>query len=186
MAGNAGNAGNTGNAGNDQPPAPVRKLIKKTGSSFTPSIKDALSGKTANEPDQADYKHELLSANKADNPFTKEQLESKWTEYVGRLHERPGLRATLSRFPEITEGHILKLKIENSVYNDEIGKIKHDLVSWLRTELQNNSIELITEIEVQGSANKPFSESEKLLEMIKKNPNITLLRQKFNLDFGDV
>jgi hypothetical protein len=117
--------------------------------------------------------------------FTKEEFEVKWLEYLDHLQDRPNLKVTLSRMPEITAGSILKLKIENSVQNEEIGKIKPDLVSWLRKELKNTNIELITEIMITEVGTKPYSETEKLAGMMKKNPNINLLRQKFNLDFGE-
>ncbi|MEN6453982.1 MAG: hypothetical protein ABFD10_06970 [Prolixibacteraceae bacterium] len=118
--------------------------------------------------------------------FTREEFEVKWFEYLDHLQDRPNLKATLSRAPEITDGFKLKLKIENSVQNEEIGKIKPDLVSWLRKELRNTNIELITEIVATELEIKPYSETEKLAEMMKKNPNISLLRQKFNLDFGEL
>ena len=110
----------------------------------------------------------------------------KWLEYLDHLQDRPNLKATLSRIPEITDGFKLKLRIENSVQNEEIGKIKPDLVSWLRRELKNTNVELVTEMVIQEIEAKPYSESEKLAEMMKKNPNISLLRQKFNLDFGEM
>jgi mitochondrial fission protein ELM1 len=55
----------------------------------------------------------------------------------------------------------------------------------LRKELRNTGIELITDIVVQESEYKPYSETEKLAEMVRKNPNLALLKQRFNLDFGE-
>lgn len=167
---------------------PVKKLIRKQGSGYTPSIKDAISGKYAAETHtggDAKEKLRFYTGTEMHQPFTKEEFEVKWIEYLDHLQERPNLKATLSRMPEITDGFILKLKIENSVQNEEIGKIKPDLVSWLRKELKNTNIELITEITITEVETKPYSETEKLVEMMKKNPNINLLRQKFNLDFGE-
>lgn len=168
---------------------PVKRLIRKKGSGFTPSIKDALSGKMPGEPQtggDAKEKLRVFTGEEQDHPFTKEQFEAKWGEYLDHLQDRPNLRATLSRVPEILDEFKLKLRIENSVQNEEIGKIKPDLVSWLRRELRNTRIELLTEIVVQEIETKPYSETEKLAEMVKKNPNISILRQKFNLDFGEI
>ena len=92
---------------------------------------------------------------------------------------------TLSRTPEIFEGNKLLLKIDNNLLDEEISKIKPDLVSWLRKELRNTNIELITKVVMQENQSKPYSEREKLAEMSKKNPNINLLKQIFNLDLGD-
>ena len=102
-----------------------------------------------------------------------------------RLEDRPNLKATLSRIPEIFEEHKLRLMIDNSVQMEEVSKIKPDLVTWLRKELRNTNIELITDIAVQEAGYKPYTESEKLTEMMKKNPSLAELKQKFNLDFGE-
>lgn len=168
---------------------PAKRLIRKQGSGFTPSIKDALSGKLQAESHTGgDAKEKLMfyAGEEMHQPFTKEQFEAKWLEYLDHLQDRPNLKATLSRIPEITDGFKLKLKVGNSLQNEEIGKIKPDLVSWLRKELRNTNIELITEIDILEVETKPYSETEKLAEMIKKNPNISMLRQKFNLDFGEM
>ncbi len=168
---------------------PVKRLIRKKGSGFTPSIKDALSGKMPEESHSggdARDKLKVFAGEEMNQPFTREQFEQKWVEYLDHLQDRPNLKVTLSRIPEILDEFKLKLKIENSVQNEEISKIKPDMISWLRRELQNTRIELNTEIVVQEVEVKPYSETEKLAEMTRKNPNIHLLRQKFNLDFGEV
>lgn len=161
-------------------------MIKKRGSSFTPSIKDALSGQLS-EPGEDDAKEKLkyCTGKQLNEAFSKEQFEAKWAEYLERLEERPNLKATLSRTPEMIDQHKFSLKVDNSAQLDEVGKIKPGLVAWLRKELKNTNIELVTDIEVQESDYKPYSESEKLTEMLKKNPNLALLKQKFNLDFGE-
>lgn len=139
-----------------------------------------------NEKNEEDSKEKLkYYTEELHEPFTKEQFEEKWAEYLTRLEDRPNLKATLSKTPEIFDEHKLKLLIDNSVQLEEINKIKPDLVSWLRKELKNTNIELITEIVVQETTYKPYSEREKLTEMMKKNPKLAELTQKFNLDLGD-
>ena len=140
---------------------------------------------SVNEPD-AKEQLKLYSADASeDHPFTQSQFEVKWNEYMERFHDRPNLKVTLSRIPELN-GSKLILKIENVVQNEEIAKIKPDLVGWLRKELKNNTIELITEIIApQEGEQKPYSESERLAEMIKKNPEIGNLKKAFNLDIDE-
>ncbi|HKJ43040.1 MAG TPA: hypothetical protein VKA27_13180 [Sunxiuqinia sp.] len=145
-----------------------------------------MSGKLAEKGEEdAQEKMKYFSGEQLHEPFTKEQFEEKWSEYLTRLDERPNLKATLSKTPEIFEKHKLRLLIDNSVQLEEINKIKPDLVTWLRKELRNTNIELLTDIVVQETTYKPYSETEKLAEMLKKNPKLAELRQKFNLDFGE-
>ncbi|MGQ7869280.1 hypothetical protein [Sunxiuqinia sp. sy24] len=135
--------------------------------------------------EDAQEKLKYFSGEQLKEPFTQEQFAEKWSEYLLKLEARPNLRATLSRPIEISNDFKLKLPIDNSVQLEEINKIKPDLVSWLRKELRNTSIELITDIVVQESEYKPYSETEKLAEMVKKNPSLAVLKQRFNLDFGE-
>lgn len=164
---------------------PVKKVIRKTGSSYTPSIKDALSGKKKEDKTDAKTRLKVYSGQEMNDPFTLEQFKSKWDEYLERLSDRPILKVTLSRTPEIIDGSKLKLNIDNNLLDEEISKIKPDLVSWLRKELKNTNIELITEVILQENQSKPYSEKEILAEMVKKNPTINQLKQIFKLDLGE-
>lgn len=117
--------------------------------------------------------------------FSAEQLAAKWNDYLGSIADRPNLRSTLSTVPEIANETQLILKIGNSVQEEEIRLVKPELVSWLRRELRNSEIELITKLEKMEPDRVHFNDSEKLQMLIQKNPNLNELRQKFNLDFTD-
>lgn len=162
------------------------RIIRKTGSAFTPSIKDALAG-TVSEKNDEDQVQETIYNPYGDytESFTNEQLAGKWAEFIDQLTDRPNLRSTLSNVPEITEGNQLTLKIGNSVQEEEIRLVKFELISWLRRELRNSGIELNTRIEKLESERMFYSDSEKLQMMMQKNPELYELKQKFNLDFKD-
>ncbi|PTN09164.1 hypothetical protein [Mangrovibacterium marinum] len=165
-----------------------RRVIKRKGSGFTPSIKDALAGKfqEENQEENAIDKMKYYSGEQLSEPFTAEVFAQKWEEYLQRLSDRPVLKASLSRTPQIFDSCKLKLQIDSDIVDTEISKIKPDLVSWLRKELRNTGIELITEIsELDDTRARPYSETEKFAEMLRKNPQISLLKQTFNLDFSD-
>ena len=156
------------------------------GSSFTPSIKDALSGNTTEK--KAENQVQETNPREYENfvePFTNEQLAVKWQEFIDQLTDRPNLRATLSAIPEITEGNQILLKIGNSVQEEEVKLVKFELMSFLRKELRNSKIELITRIEKLEQERMFYSDTEKLQMMMKKNPELFILKQKFNLDFKD-
>lgn len=165
--------------------APV-KVFRKVGTSFTPSIKDALAGikaekNLAEDNPQASYnEYESFSES-----FTFEQLTTKWNEFLGQIADRPNLLSTLSNVPELAEGNKLILKIGNSVQEEDVRQIKPELVNWLRKELRNSSIELVQVIEKMESVRNIFSDSEKLKMMMEKNPELMELKQRFNLDFKD-
>jgi hypothetical protein len=117
--------------------------------------------------------------------FTAEQLAEKWNEFLKQNSDRPNLVSTLSAVPAIQEGSKLLVKIGNSVQEEEIRLIKPDLVSWLRRELRNSEIEIITRFEKIEVERVHFNDSEKLQMMIQKNPELYELKKKFNLDFSE-
>jgi DNA polymerase-3 subunit gamma/tau len=162
------------------------KVIRKVGSAFTPSIKDALSGNPPESKVQEDAQKTIFSQYQENDfePFTQEQLAARWNEFLEKIVDRPSLRSALSEVPELTDNNKLFLKIGNSVQEEDVRLIKPELVSWLRKELRNSGIELTTKIEKIESERMIFSDSEKLQMMLQKNPDLYELKQKFNLDFN--
>jgi hypothetical protein len=162
------------------------RQIRKMGTSFTPSIKDAIAGNTPEKNELAEDQNKKYSEYEVYNePFTAEQLAAKWSEFMSQLVDRPNLRSTLSNVPEITDGNNLLLRIGNSIQEMEIRLVKPELVTWLRKELRNSEIEMTTQIEKVESERMIFSDSEKMQMMMQKNPLLYELKQKFNLDFKD-
>lgn len=162
------------------------KIIRRPGASLTPSIKDALAGNVAEKKVEenvqttiyAQYQEEVFE------PFTVEQLTQKWNEFLDQITDRPNLRSTLANVPELSEGNKLLLRVGNSVQEEEIRLVKPELVSWLRRELSNAGIEIITRLEKVETERTHFNDSEKMQMMIQKNPELFELKQKFNLDFN--
>ena len=163
------------------------KVIRKVGSSYTPSIRDALSGTAVENRVQEDAQKSNFSHYDKDllEPFTQNQLAEKWKEFVEKMADRPSLCSALSNVPELTGGNKLLLTIGNSVQEEDIRLIKPELISWLRKVLRNSGIELTTTIGKVESERMIFSDAEKLQMMVQKNPDLNELKQKFNLDFSE-
>ena len=162
------------------------KVIRKMGSSYTPSIKDALSGNNNENKVQEGGQSNFSPYNEnLFEPITQEQVAEKWKEFVEKMADRPSLCSALSNVPELTDGNKLLLRIGNSVQEEDIRLIKPELISWLRMALRNSGIELITKIGKIESGRTMFSDSEKLQMMMQKNPDLNELKQKFNLDFSE-
>jgi hypothetical protein len=166
-------------------PKPVDStpLKRAPGRLKSPSIKDALSGKQDNEKVSAVDQHKAFTTVSETNTFNNDALGQKWNEFLTRLDDRPNLQSTLSRIPRIENEYKLVLEIDNSVQEDLISNIKPDLVVFLRKELRNSQIQLITKITETEKGKVIYTDSEKYLEMLKQNPNLELLKQKFKLDF---
>jgi hypothetical protein len=115
--------------------------------------------------------------------FTAEALKEKWEAFARQLKNRPNLQSTLSGIPVIEENYRLVLRIDNSMQEELVNSIKPELTSWLRKELHNSRILLSTQIDTKERERIIYTDSEKYLEMLKKNPTLELLKNKFKLDF---
>jgi hypothetical protein len=121
------------------------------------------------------------------NGFLSEELVfEKWAEMLELFNDRPNLKSTLSSKPIFTEEGKLTVKIDNSLQDELIRSQKPKIVAWLRRELNNSNIDLVTEIRAQPSQKIAYTEGEKLEEMMKKNEDLILLKQKFQLDFDEL
>jgi len=149
----------------------------------SPSIKDALAGKFKEDKLSAKEQHEAYMKINEIREFTQEMLSAKWNEFVNKLEDRPNLKATLSRTPQLESEFQLILEIDNSVQEDLINTIRPELVAWLRKELRNSNIQLVTKITEVEKERLIYTDSEKYMEMLKVNPRFELLKQKFKLDF---
>jgi hypothetical protein len=159
---------------------PLKKLNRDD---RAPSIKDALAGKLQDDIISPKDQHTTYS-NKGDkSDFSREELKEKWNEYVKKLVERPNLQSTLSKVPSVTDNFNLELEVDNSMQEDLINSIKPELVAWLRKELKNSTIELQIKITEKEQQKIIYSDTDKYIEMVKKNPKLELLKNKFKLDF---
>jgi hypothetical protein len=110
-------------------------------------------------------------------------LKQKWDEFLVRLDSRPNLKATLTEVPKLEGNFQLVLDIENSVQDDLIATIKPELVSFLRKELKNSKIQLTTQISENIKAKIIYTDNDRYDELLKKNPDLAILKRKFKLDF---
>ncbi|MDD4143097.1 MAG: hypothetical protein PHN68_00545 [Prolixibacteraceae bacterium] len=115
--------------------------------------------------------------------FNPAELKEKWDQYVQTLVDRPNLQSTLSKVPTVDDNFNLTLEVDNSVQDDLIKSIKPELIAWLRRELKNSGIELQVKVTESEQEKIIYSDRDKYIEMVKKNPMLDVLKRKFKLDF---
>ena len=151
-----------------------------------PSIKAALSGKEVTENNiSVQEQFEIFSKNKENEEFTEELLLKKWADLLETLNDRPNLKATINQIPQLTGNNTILLKIFNLVQEELIRNNKPQLVAWLRKELRNSTIDLVTEFTREPTRRIIYTDDEKLEEMLRKNSALSLLKEKFHLDFDN-
>jgi DNA polymerase-3 subunit gamma/tau len=165
----------------DPPPQP-RKKIPDT----LPSIKDALNGigKSGDEAgkDQGRTIRQVLSSS-----FSQDDLLQKWNEYADQIREeKPRMSSSLKHhLPSLGDALQIEVVFSNSSQIEDFNRdIKQDLVSFLEDALQNTLFKIIPVIqETESNENILYTSEEKYDHMIKKNPILGKLKERFNLDF---
>ncbi len=157
-----------------------------SGPGTLPSIKDALNGthkeKNGETPQQEVGKGSLLSAS-----FSQEDLVRNWLAYADTiLGERPRMANSLkNHLPTLGDALQIELVLSNSSQLEEFNRdIKPGLCEYLEKALQNNRFIILPVIETkEEKRNSLYTSEEKFDHMLKKNPNLGKLKERFNLDF---
>lgn len=170
-----------------QPETSAKPPLRKLTSDITgPSLKSMLAGEPlSGEKVSVQDQFELYHKKELTESFTEEQLQAKWREFTTSLDNRPNLKSALNNFPVQGADNMLTLKVDSPVQEEQVKGIKPQIVSWLRRELNNSTIDLIIEVAEIEEVKLIYTDSEKYEEMVKKNPVIALLKQRFMLDFDN-
>lgn len=84
--------------------------------------------------------------------------------------------------PELQKGNIVIVLADNAIQADIVNEKKPELLSKLRKELGNYTVDIQTKINKSIKAEKAYLPVEKLAKLIQKNPAVEKLRATFNLD----
>ncbi len=162
----------------------------------TISIKDVLRGTVAahsaghEEPGdeerlpEVDSEDDAHLVNEDDDVFTEKELVDQWKKFANQIRNRhPRLYNTLlANKPSITGPSEIEFEVSNPLQEEALKKIKPELLKHLKREL-NKSIDLAVIINEETGESRLYLPEDKFGHMVKKNPDLALLRQKLNLDF---
>lgn len=126
---------------------------------------------------------------KEQKPFSYDDLKMAWRKFAYRAKEK-GLdtlySAMIQRDPVRKEGNIYEQFVDNDIQQTFFQQNMADVVQFLRSELQNWSVNIEVSIEQETNASKSlYSGKDKFQDMAKRNPHLNTLKQKFklNIDF---
>ena len=119
-----------------------------------------------------------------DEPFTDKELHAVWPKLTKRYQDQIHLYNCLSSMPELLDRNLVKISVENSVLQDKVRLIKPEIIGFLRRELKNSTIDVKVELLKATNDSRVLTDEQKMKAMIQKNPALSLLKNKFNLDFN--
>ena len=183
----------TDNLVKDPPPQETPKNIpgRKTSTHLpSASLKDLLKKNGIHKDDEV-IEESIVSETESDIPeefisdFSEDDLIIWWKKYAIMVREnQPRLYSTLvSGEPIVDENKVITFTVTNKLQQEAISDIKADLLSFLRKELNNNSIMLETVISGKEPETKPYHPEEKFSKLADKNPALNVFKNKMGLDF---
>lgn len=115
---------------------------------------------------------------------TIEQLKAEWKAFLEKLKRegRDSEYSTLNQQVEFHEDLSIILTLPNSFQTHIIEGFQQELLTTLRTNLNNGKIQLKTEIEKIESKKMIYTNKEKFEYLAEKHPNLKELKMRLDLD----
>lgn len=176
-------------------PKPITQptgILKQKGVRVKPgerySVKEVLSQKEATKQDgeqQDDVTTDTQHSSQEIVEIDVKQFEEAWKHYSDSIkaqHEM-SFYTILSTNEKRLEGNTIELILNNSTQPAIVDRFRHELLNSLRTTLKAPALELNTVLQ-EASAEKMslYTDKDKYVAMIEKNPALEKLRIALNLD----
>jgi hypothetical protein len=128
----------------------------------------------------------LQGDNLPQQPYTFDHIKMLWRRHAFEVKEK-GLEtfynALIKRDPILKADHMYHLIVDNQIQVDYITPHLEEMVSFLRKEVKNYSIQVIIELNDQPEVDVKFlTGKDKFAALARKNPNLHTLKNTFNLD----
>jgi DNA polymerase III subunit gamma/tau len=117
--------------------------------------------------------------------FSMQQFLSIWTSLAEHVKgDSQGLFLAMTKYePEVSKEGVVTVSLDNMVQDGLISERKQELLSHLRKELNNYSIQIRTIIRESTAQQKAYLPKEKFEKMVEKNPEVEHLKKELDLDF---
>lgn len=117
--------------------------------------------------------------------FTREQVEALWKKLAEIYRtKKPRLHAIFSQsVPEIKDNYVLEMSLQSSLQVDAINEVKQGFVNYVRQQLHNGKIDVVTKVVESGNSVFVYTDSDKYKYLSQQNENLDVLKKDLNLEF---
>jgi len=118
--------------------------------------------------------------------FSQEYLNEKWMQYANEK-ENVGKHNLLSVLRDkkaiLKENFNVCITLDNKVQEEVLNDEKTKIIGYLKTQLENDSISLTVDVTpLKEEEMKAYTAEDKFKKMVKKNPDLLNLKDKFDLE----
>lgn len=115
--------------------------------------------------------------------FTQDALVDAWMKYAETITDEVALYNTMLTHKPMLKGYnICHVSVESTIQQSLILVTKDDLLAFIHNELENDSIDLETDIKISTERHVSYDAAEILAAMKEDNPNIVKAVDMLNLE----
>ena len=118
--------------------------------------------------------------------FSQEDLNRIWKQYSEEkenISKHNLLSVMRDKKVKLKENFNVCITLDNKVQEEVIKDEKTKLLGYLKTKLENDSINLTVDvIPLKEEVMKAYTDEDKFKKMVKKNPQLINLKNKFDLE----
>lgn len=117
------------------------------------------------------------------NPFTKDDVKAIILKYAESIKNSNAFLYNVLEIIDfdLTDKYTIVLHFANKVNEETFNSNAMEITTLLKEKLCNGYIEVTSTIVENAVVTKPYTDTEKLELMIKKNDNIKYMKEKLNL-----
>lgn len=116
--------------------------------------------------------------------FTQSQMRVAWKQYVDELNEQGEkiVASIMETDVPVLDDLTIRLELPNESMKQELERVQHPLMLFLKKRLQNTHIKLHIQVNESAIKKYTFTPQEKYEKLREKNPMLEKLRITFDLD----
>ena len=167
----------------DSKSEPVKKRVK-IDARFQSSMVSIKGFKKKTEKETAEKSEAEAITEKPKTAFAEEEFLTTWNKYIIHLKEtgKSSFASTMEVGAPVLEGEDVIVEIENTVQENELNTEKTELLGFLRSTLNNYSIQLkYNKVAVKEQTNY-YTNRDRFNRLAELNPTLLELKKRFNLE----
>ena len=117
--------------------------------------------------------------------FSNDDLQARWKEMNSNFSNKGKTNLVLalnSNKPVLKENYVVEVTLSNTSQVELLNEEKLNILGYLREKMNNDSIDIITNVVQSDKNDTPYTNSDKYKKMYEQNKNLAMLGQKLGLD----
>ena len=134
--------------------------------------------------DEQEFEDKIEISKNSDH-FSNDDLQARWKEMNSNFSNKGKTNLVLalnSNKPVLKENYVVEVTLSNTSQVELLNEEKLNILGYLREKMNNDSIDIITNVVQSDKNDTPYTNSDKYKKMYEQNKNLAILGQKLGLD----